>query len=202
MQNIIDGVRAFQRDVFPRYRELFGRLADGQAPQALVITCSDSRVDPALITQTSPGDLFVLRNAGNLVPPFDEAASGEAATIEFAVTALGVPDIIVCGHSGCAAVSSLLEPGRLRQLPKMAHWLRNAAMVRESLATTGGLDGPNAQERAVEANVLVQLGHLRSHPSVSAALAASRLTLHGWVYDIASGEVRAYNETWQQFAPL
>ncbi len=202
MQEIVAGVRAFQRDVYPGLRDLFSKLAEGQKPEALVIACSDSRVDPSLITQSSPGVLFVLRNAGNLVPPFDEAASGEAATIEFAVVALKVPHVIVCGHSGCGAIAGLLQPGKLRNLPRVASWLRHAAVVRQSLEATGGLDGPNAMERAVEANVVAQLAHLRTHPCVAESLAAGRLTLHGWVYDIPRGEIRTYDESWQQFAPL
>lgn len=201
MDEIIAGVRAFQRDIYPENRELFERLAGGQSPAALMITCSDSRVDPSLITQSRPGELFVLRNAGNLVPPPDETG-GEAATIEFAVVALEVPNIIICGHSGCGAITGLLQPGKLRNLPRMANWLRHAAVVRESLAATGGLDGPNVMERAIQANVLAQLAHLRAHPCVAEALAARRLTLHGWVYDIRSGEVQTYDDTWQQFVPL
>jgi len=202
MEEIIARVKAFQRDDYPKYRELFTRLAGEQSPQALFIACSDSRVDPALITQSRPGDLFVLRSAGNVVPPFDAAGGGEAATIEFAVVVVRVPNIIVCGHSDCRAIASLLQPGMLRQLPRMAGWLRHAAMVREALVHTGGLDGPNVLQRAIEANVLVQLGHLRAHASVAEALDAGRLNLHGWSYDIASGEIRAYDETWQQFVPL
>jgi carbonic anhydrase len=202
MKDIIDGVRAFQRDVFPRYRELFGRLAAGQSPEALVITCSDSRVDPFLFTQAQPGQLFVLRNAGNLVPPYGEFIGGVTATIEFAVVALRVPNIIVCGHSGCGAIDGLLRPQSLTAMPNVGKWLEYAAPVRSLLVAAGGLDGPHALERAVEANVIVQLEHLRTHPSVAEAIAAGRVALHGWVYDIASGDVRAYDESWKQFAPL
>ena len=202
MQNIINGVHAFQRDVFPRYRELFSRLADGQSPDALVITCSDSRVDSNLLMQAEPGQLFELRNAGNLVPRYGEFVGGVTATIEFAVVALRVRNIIICGHSGCGAMAGLLEPQTMQAMPNVAKWLDHAGPVREWLARTGALDGPGALERAVDANVIVQLDHLRTHPCVADALSAGRLTLHGWVYDIASGEVRAYDEAWQQFAPL
>ena len=111
MDDIIAGVRTFQRDVYPQYRELFEKLAAGQSPEALVITCSDSRVDPFLFTQAQPGQLFVLRNAGNLVPKYDGLVGGVTATIEFAVVGLRVPNIIVCGHSGCGAIHGLLAPG-------------------------------------------------------------------------------------------
>jgi carbonic anhydrase len=203
MQDIIAGIRTFQRDVYPQYRELFEKLAAGQSPEALVITCSDSRVDPFLLTQAQPGQLFVLRNAGNLVPKYDGFVGGVTATIEFAVVGLRVPNIIVCGHSGCGAIMGLLHPETLEIMPHVRNWLdHHAQAVRDVLAQAGRLGGPDEMAQAVDANVLVQLENLRSHPSVAEALDAGRITLHGWVYDIASGEVRAYNETWKQFGPL
>src|SRR5207248_9653519 len=136
---------------------------------ALFITCSDSRVQPNLLTQTEPGDLFVLRNAGNLIPPHGAARGGEAATIEYAVSALGIEDIIVCGHSRCGAVRGLLHPEDLGNLPAMAEWLRHAdatgQIVRELY---GHLDPPARWTVAVEENVLVQLEHLRTHPAIAA----------------------------------
>jgi carbonic anhydrase len=202
MNNLVSGVRAFQRDIFPKYRQLFGRLASGQSPDALVITCSDSRVDPALLFQAEPGQLFELRNAGNLVPPYGEFVGGVTATIEFAVVALAVPRIIICGHSECGAMAGLLAPHSIQHMPNVQKWLENASPVREALANTGALGGPDALEKAIEANIIVQLDHLRTHPCVAEAVAAGRLTLHGWVYDIASGDVRTYDESWRQFAPL
>ncbi|MEX2317419.1 MAG: carbonic anhydrase [Pirellulales bacterium] len=202
MENIIAGVRRFQHDVFPHYRELFSRLASGQSPDALVITCSDSRVDPTLMMQSEPGQLFELRNAGNLVPPYGEFIGGVTATIEFAVVALRIRNIIICGHSGCGAMAELLDPKMSQSMPNVARWLGHAAAVRESLAASGALDGPNALEQAVDTNVLVQLANLRTHLSVAEALAQGQIKLHGWVYDIASGGVRRYDETWRQFVPL
>lgn len=202
MDEIIAGVRAFQRDVFPENRELFAELAAGQSPQALLITCSDSRIDPYLLTQSQPGQLFVLRNAGNLVPEFGQHVGGVTATIEFAIVALRVPNIIICGHSGCGAMAGLLNPASVRAMPRVAEWLEHAAVVRDSLADVGSLSSPAALQRAVEANVIVQLEHLRTHPSVATALAAGRLDLHGWVYDIATGQVTSYREEEREFAPL
>ena len=203
MQEIINGVRTFQRDVYPQYRELFEKLSAGQSPEALVITCSDSRVDPFLFTQAQPGRLFVLRNAGNLVPKYDGFVGGVTATIEFAVVGLKVPNIIVCGHSGCGAITGLLHPEMLQNMPNVEDWLRrHAEPVREMMAKTGRLSGPEELPQAVDANVLVQLENLRTHPSVANALAATQVKLHGWVYDIVSGEVRAYDDTWKQFGPL
>jgi carbonic anhydrase len=202
MDEIIAGIRQFQRDIFPEHRELFERLAAGQSPGAMLITCSDSRVDPFLLTQSRPGDLFVVRNPGNLVPPFGAGVGAEAAAIEYAVVALGVRDIIVCGHSGCEAMTGLVDPARLRNLPRMAQWLGHADKVRSALLAVGGLDAPDALERAIAANVLVQLDHLRTHPSVAAAVEADRLRLHGWVYHIATGEVTTYDAEQQGFRPL
>lgn len=202
MEEIIAGVRAFQRDVYPQQWRLFERLATGQSPDALVITCSDSRVDVQLLTQSEPGKLFELRNAGNLVPRYGGPVGGVTATIEFAVVALKVPNIIICGHSGCGAMAGLLNPAQLRGMPRVAEWLKHAAVVRESLAAAGQLDAPDALERAIEANVIVQLDHLRTHPSVADALAARRLQLHGWVYHIATGDVTVYDAEQQRFALL
>jgi carbonic anhydrase len=203
MDDIIAGVRTFQRDIYPKYRELFEKLSAGQSPEALVITCSDSRVDPFLFTNAQPGQLFVLRNAGNLVPKYDGIVGGVTATIEFAVVGLRVPNIIVCGHSGCGAIHGLLHPETLKDMPHVADWLgHHADPVREIMSNAGRLGGPDELEQAVDANVLVQLDNLRVHPCVADALSAERIKLHGWVYDIASGAIRAYDEKWRQFAAL
>jgi carbonic anhydrase len=202
MDEIIAGVRAFQRDIYPRNWELFERLAVNQSPKALMITCSDSRVDPYLLTQARPGELFELRNAGNLVPPFGGPTGGVMATIEFAVAALGVPNIIICGHSGCGAIAGLLNPQQLRGMPRVAEWLKHAAVVRESIAAAGQLDAPDALQRAVEANVIVQLDHLRTHPTVANRLNGGKIKLHGWVYHIATGEVTSYDSNRREFVPL
>jgi carbonic anhydrase len=202
MDEIIAGVRTFQRDIYPRNWELFERLATGQSPDALMITCSDSRVDPYLLTQARPGQLFELRNAGNLVPRYGGPVGGVTATIEFAVVALAVPNIIICGHSGCGAVAGLLDPDQLRGMPRVTKWLEHAAVVRDALAAAGELDAPDAPQRAVEANVIVQLDHLRSHPAVADKLRAGRIQLHGWVYEIATGEVTRYDADRQAFVPL
>jgi carbonic anhydrase len=203
MQDIIEGVRTFQRKVFPHYAELFEKLATSQSPEALVVTCSDSRVDPFLFMNAEPGQLFVLRNAGNIVPKYDGIVGGVTATIEFAVVALKVPNIIVCGHSGCGAIHGLLHPESLQGMPHVADWLHHhSEPVVELLSRSGRLGGPEEMEQAVDANVIVQLDNLRAHPCVAEGLAAGSVKLHGWVYDIASGNVRAYDEHWKQFAAL
>jgi carbonic anhydrase len=203
MQEIIQGVRTFQRDVYPQYRERFEKLANGQSPEALVITCSDSRVDPFLFTNAQPGQLFILRNAGNIVPKYDGLVGGVTATIEFAVVGLKVPNIIVCGHTGCGAMKGLLHPDKIQNMPHVVNWLEHhAEPVREMMSRSGRLNGPDELKEAVDANVLVQIDNLRGHPSVADALAGGTVALHGWVYDIVSGDIRAYDDKWQHFAAL
>jgi carbonic anhydrase len=203
MDDIISGVRTFQRDIYPQYRELFHDLAEGQSPRALVITCSDSRVDPFLFMNAQPGQLFVIRNAGNLVPKYDGIVGGVTATIEFAVVGLRVPNIIVCGHAGCGAMTGLLHPETLVDMPHVSEWLmHHADPVLEILNKTGRLGGPEELPQAVDANVLVQLDNLRAHPCVAEGLAEGKINLHGWVYDFVTGSIRAYNDEWKQFSPL
>lgn len=184
MDELKTGVEKFTREVYPWKRGLFEKLADGQAPHTLFITCSDSRIDPCLITATEPGELFVVRNAGNLVPPAGGEATGEQGTIEYAVSALGVRYAIVCGHAGCGAVHGLLNRDQLGNLPMVDSWLRYAEPVLERIdADTATL------EDAVKANVLVQLDHLQTLPSVKSAIDAGKLELLGWYYDIRTGRV-------------
>ena len=203
MDDIISGVRTFQRDVYPQYRELFHDLAEGQSPRALVITCSDSRVDPFLFMNAQPGQLFVIRNAGNLVPKYDGIVGGVTATIEFAVVGLRVPNIIVCGHSGCGAMQGLLHPETLVDMPHVSDWLKHhAEPVRDILSKTGRLGGPEELPHAVDANVIVQLENLRAHPCVAEGLSEGKIMLHGWVYDFVTGSIRAYDDEWKQFSAL
>jgi carbonic anhydrase len=202
MDEIIAGVRAFQRDVYPQYKPLFEQLAAGQSPQAMVITCSDSRVDPFLFTQAQPGQLFVLRNAGNIVPKHSRFVGGVTATLEFAVVELKVPRIIICGHTGCGAVNGLLHPEQIDHLKEVKVWLENSSAAREMVIKSGGVNAPDAMERAVAANVVVQLDNLLTHPSVAAAVDEGRLELHGWVYDFVTGAVTTYKDRDQSFAPL
>lgn len=204
MQKLMQGIHRFQANIFSSQRELFERLADGQNPDALFVTCSDSRINPNLITQTDPGELFILRNAGNIVPPYGAANGGEGATIEFAVVGLGVKDIIVCGHSHCGAIKALLAPDDMRDnMPAMHAWLRHAEatrwIVKEKYA---GLTGPDLMSVAIQENVLAQLDNMRSHPAVAARLARGQLKLHAWVYKIETGQVFAYDPERGQFLPL
>lgn len=204
MQKLVDGVHKFQKEIFGQQKGLFERLARKQEPDTLFITCSDSRINPALLTQTEPGDIFILRNAGNIVPPFGAApASGEAATIEFAVAALGVKDIIVCGHSHCGAMKALVDPSQAQDLPSMKRWLEHAQItreiVREKYQDRGAEDLVGV---CIQENVLAQLENLRTHPQVAAKLASGSLRLHAWVYNIETGEVFNYDPEEGQFVPL
>jgi carbonic anhydrase len=200
---IIQGVFDFQKRIFGDKQSLFRKLGKGQQPLALFITCSDSRINPNLLTQTEPGELFILRNAGNLVPPHDAPCNGEAATIEYAVVQLGVRDIILCGHSKCGAIHGLLEPKALERLPRVAEWLALAQPVTARMPQNGpALSAQATLNWAVEQNVLVQLEHLRSHPSVADAMKAGKLRLHGWVYDFEHGTVVAHDGAKGQFVPL
>jgi carbonic anhydrase len=192
--------------VFPSCREQFEKLAKGQQPPTLFITCSDSRIVPDLLTQTEPGELFVLRNAGNLVPPYGtDVPSGEAATVEFAVEVLGVRDIIVCGHSDCGAMKGLLRPETLEKLPAVRDWLQFAEKTRETVLNgqpqTGEIDKHLLVE-TIKTNVKQQLEHLRTYPTVAAAEARGDLALHGWFYRFETGEVSQLEEESDKFVSI
>lgn len=203
MQKLIQGIHQFREKDFRPLQGLFERLVNGQNPETLFITCSDSRIDPNLLTRSKPGELFILRNAGNIVPPHGAAHGGEAATIEFAVAALGVKDIIICGHSHCGAMKGLLQPEIIADLPAVASWLSNAETTRRIVRDNyGDLTGELLVTATIEENVLVQLEHLRTLPSVASRLVRGDLHLHGWVYRIETGEVFAYDLTCGQFVPL
>lgn len=204
MQKLVDGIHRFQEEIFSLQQRLFQRLVDGQKPQALFITCSDSRIDPNLLTQTEPGELFILRNAGNIVPSYSPQGGGEAATIEYAVSVLGVQDIVICGHSHCGAMSGLLDPAQVAELPAVRSWLAHAeATSRIMKENYQHLQHPSARLMAtVEENVLVQLENLRTHPCVLAAMARRELKVHGWVYKFESGQVFAYDPAAHQYVHL
>lgn len=200
MQKLLHGLHNFQDHVFGDKQDLFERLAEGQEPEALFITCSDSRVDPNLLMQADPGELFVLRNAGNIVPPYGVMREAEAATIEYAVNALKVGDIIVCGHSQCGAMKGLLHPESLSGLPAVKEFLRHAEETAVAVQKKGAeLSAEDQHKLAIQQNVLVQLDHLQTHPSVKAALDAGTVKLHGWVYEFETGKVFAFQPTEGEF---
>lgn len=203
MPHFAAGVVRFQTEVFPEKQELFESLAKGQSPEALFITCSDSRIETAMLTQTEPGELFICRNAGNIVPPHNNYTGAMTASIEFAVAALKVPHIVVCGHTECGAMKGALNPEGLGGLPHVREWLGYARAAVEVVNHIGGdLDDAGKMQMLLEQNVILQLNHLKTHPTVAARLAAGDLKLHGWVYDIRTGDVTAYDENTGSFRPV
>ncbi len=193
---LLEGAKEFNQRVFPDKAALFTDLAEGQSPHTLFIACADSRVSPSMITQQRPGAMFVLRNIGNIVPAYGEMLGGVSAAIEYAVLALEVRQIVVCGHSDCGAMKALLDPGkhRLEAMPTVSGWLRNAEAAR---AVTAALHpdarGADAVDALARQNVLLQLDHLRTHPAVAARVAEGRLLLQGWLYDIGSGAIQVFD---------
>jgi carbonic anhydrase len=204
MQKLVNGIHEFQRNLFSEKEDLFETLVEGQQPLALFITCSDSRIDPNLLTQTQPGELFILRTAGNIIPPYGAVHGGEAATIEYAISVLNVKDIIICGHSHCGAMSGLLKIDELGDLPAVRAILNHAEATRRIVKEnyTHLTDEEKRLTLTVEENVLVQLENLRTHPSVAAATSRKQLKLHGWVYKFETGQVFAFNPDAGQFLEL
>lgn len=203
IHELISGVHRFRDQAFREQKELFERLAHGQAPQTLFITCSDSRIDPNLITHTAPGDLFVLRNAGNIVPSYRATTGGETATIEFAIDGLGITDIVVCGHSHCGAMKALLHPEYVKEMPAVAEWLGHAEATRRIVRSKyAHLPEEDLLSVTIEENVLIQIENLQTHPAVAASLVQGKLKLHAWVYEIETGDVYAFDPSSGQFKSL
>jgi carbonic anhydrase len=188
-------VHRFRTEVFPSKRERYEQLAEMQVPQVMFLTCGDSRIDPAALTCTEPGEIFVERTPGNIVPIYsDTTAVGVSASIEYSVAVLGVKAIIVCGHSACGAMKGLLDPEELHHIPATARWLKYAVPALDLLNRQfPQLDGPDRVKRLSQLNVLEQMEHLHSHPSVEARLKEGKLTLHGWYYEIHTGAVEVFN---------
>ena len=178
------GIEKFISSVYPDMQSRFNELKAGQSPETLFITCSDSRVDPCLFTQTEPGELFVIRNAGNIVPPPGCGELSVEATIQYAVDVLKVSQIVVCGHSHCGAVTGLLNLESLESLPVIRDWVKRSEKVLEKFSCC-----ETEVPQAIEANALLQLDHLRDYECVRRAIDEGRLELHAWVYHFESGQV-------------
>ncbi len=203
VEKILRGTKRFQTQVYPKRRDLFERLALQQRPETLFVTCADSRIDPCLITQTEPGELFICRVIGNVIPRYPKTIGGVSATIEYAVAVLGVADIIVCGHTDCGVMKGVLDPGALAALPNVTAWLKHAAGTRRAAAKLRGKhEGAELLLALAERNVVEQLGNLRSHPSVADGLKKRSLRLHGWVYHIGLGLVNRYDAELESFVPI
>jgi carbonic anhydrase len=216
MQRLLQGYTRFRREVYPQHRDRFRLLADSQHPEILFITCADSRVVPDLIFQTEPGDLFLCRAIGNIVPPHGAMPGGISATVEYAVEVLEVRHIVVCGHSDCGAIRAVLPPDppdpagpapRARRdfsnLPLTARWLGYVEPAWKFLpAGVSATDIPALHTALIRANVIAQLENLKTHPEVARALAHNALEVHGWYYDILTGAVEAYDQPRRRFLPL
>jgi len=205
LKELKTGIRQFRTEIYPVNEATYLKaVSEPQRPHALFVTCADSRIDPELITQSGPGDLFVTRNVGNLVPAYGEMMGGVSAVIEYAVMELKVQHVVVCGHTDCGAMKGLLHPESLEKMPTVRSWLKNAhaaLSVANSLAEDGETPGELIR-RLTQENVLLQLQHLRTHPSVAGAMAREELTISGWVYDIGKGEVRISEDGGRVFRPV
>lgn len=203
MNRLLDGYRKFRAEAFPERKDHFRLLASGQAPEVLFITCADSRVVPDLILQSEPGDLFLCRNAGNVVPPGGQMAGGVSATIEYAVEVLKVKHVIICGHSDCGAAKAALNPNKgLEKLPLTAQWLRFIESAWKYMPPNVPDDEAARHTALIHANVIAQLHHLKSHPEIAKGLERGTLQVHGWYYDILTGDLEAYDPEQFRFVPL
>ena len=205
LEHLKDGIRQFRTEVYPVQEETYRKaMREAQRPSALVITCADSRIHPDVLTQSSPGEIFVTRNIGNMVPAYGDMVGGVSAVLEFAVSGLGVKHVVVCGHSDCGAMKALVDPESVETMPTVKHWLRNAhaaLSVSEALREKGGTEADLLRQLS-EQNVLLQMQHVRTHPGVAGAMARGELTLSGWYYDIAAGKVWITDGGPAGFAPV
>jgi carbonic anhydrase len=200
MQKLVEGYRRFCTEVFPARRSHFHLLAEGQQPEWLFITCSDSRVVPDLVLGTEPGDLFITRNAGNVVPITSHDVDGCTATIEYAVEVLKVKHAILCGHSDCGAMKAALDRKGLENLPKAERWLHHVEAAFAYRQPLNAAEGENAELASlIRGNVVAQLMNLHAQPAVAREVAAGKLTVHGWYYDILTGGIEEYDEKQRRF---
>lgn len=208
LQQLKDGVQRFQSEVYPEQAEVFAlAVSEKQSPHTLFITCADSRIDPIAITSSTTGEIFVARNIGNLVPAYGEMLGGVSAVIEFAVTSLRVRHIVVCGHTHCGAMQALLAPESIQKMPTVQSWLHNAHAalpVAEALheRATDSHSSSSLMDVLTEQNVLLQMQHLKTHPSVAGAMAKNELTISGWIYSIGTGDVRVAEDGQRTFVPI
>jgi carbonic anhydrase len=205
IKRIIRGLNEFQANYFTIHRDLFHQLSQGQTPEILFITCSDSRIDPNLLTQTQPGELFIIRNIGNIIPTHGNTNSSEGAGIEYAVAALDIKHIIVCGHSHCGSMKALLQLNSLNEeMPLVYDWLKYHAESTRRLLKENykDYDAENLLKIAIEENVLTQIESLETYPVIRSKLHSGKLFLHAWVYEIETGQIFAYDANTSKFVPL
>ena len=202
MKDIIEGFLKFHSDAFPERADLFKNLATKQNPRTLFISCSDSRLVPELVTQREPGGLFVIRNAGNIVPSYGPEPGGVSASVEYAVTALQITDVVICGHSDCGAMSAIANCTCMDHMPAVGIWLKYADSARVVNESIHHLSDSDRIESMVRENVIAQIENIKTHPSVRLAIREGRLALHGWVYDIETGRMDALDGATNTFVAL
>lgn len=200
MEKLLRGIVHFQNEIYPRNRALYRQLATGQEPDTLYIGCSDSRVVPDQLLQTQPGELFIIRNAGNIVPPWGDVVGGVSATVEYAVAVLGVKQVVICGHSDCGAMKAAMHPEKVERFRAVKSWLHHAErVVPVARAAHPDLGEDGLLEFVIRENVHAQIDNLLTHPSVAARVRAGTLKVHGMVFDIAHGTVRVYDQRTGEF---
>lgn len=203
MEQLLSGMTRFQKEIFPRQQERYASLATSQSPHTLFITCADSRLMPNDMLQAAPGELFICRNAGNIVPAYSDNLGGVSATVEYAVQVLGVKHAVVCGHSDCGAMKAVIHPEKVQHLRAVAQWILHAervsAVARE---LHGSADDPQFLDRVIEENVITQIDNLMTHPSVAAKVRSGHLTVHGMVFHIKSGEFTILDRQQNKFVPV
>lgn len=203
MDKLIEGFAKFRKVTYPTKQRLFKKLGSGQAPHTLIITCADSRVVPEYFTASDPGEIFVVRNVGNIVPPYAQFVGGVSAAIEYAVVVLGVKDIVICGHSDCGAMKATLKPGSTDGMPAVTAWLQHAQLARHVFEENyQASDERSGLLALTEENVIAQLDHLRTHPSVAARLASGKLRIHGWVFDIERADIHVFDAENRRFVTV
>ena len=200
LARITQGVARFQSEVFPAQREMFERLRLGQEPLAMFITCADSRVNPNLVTQTDPGEIFIERNPGNMVPPYVEFVGGVTAGVEYAMLVLKVPVIVICGHTDCGVMKALLHPEQVEGMPGVRHWMSHGFAARAQALRKFGDAPEDVQLRQItESNVLGQIEHLKTHPSVRSRMLRGEIEIRGWLYDIGDGSISQFSAATGRF---
>ena len=205
MSRLITGVQRFMDRHYPKHKETFEKLADSQTPHTLFIGCSDSMVVPNLLTDAGPGELFVVRNIANIVPPFHQAETypTTVAAIHYALEVLKVGTIVVCGHSDCGGCKALIAERDPKELsPQIGQWLALADSVKETINATTLTDPKERAMMAAQHNVVLQLTHLKSYPQVEAKLKSGDLEVLGWYYQIDTGKVYQFDPTGGWFTPL
>ncbi len=206
MNKLIHGIKDFRKNVLPHKREQFAQLAKGQNPDVFFVTCSDSRVAPNWFASTDPGDLFVVRNVGNLIPPASEVAdihklgNSVVAAAEFSLLGFGVGHIVICGHSECGAMNAIATQTTPSGSSHLKNWLAYAEPSLHRLKSTGAID-PNLSlvNQLSQMNVLQQMDHLKSHAFVGKLVDEGKLEIHGWWFDIAKADIYSFNEAARRF---